>query len=534
MKKRIISSVIALSFCFSALGTRLFFISRNTEYASTQSHVRVKAIDEKRGNIYDCNGELLVNSETETVLLVKPVKSTFSIISEIKGKDFVKETLMNGFFTTVRTDSDKSNYNNPNIATVTTFNRYSDSTAVHLIGYTNSEGDGVCGIEKYYNNDIKKYNGRLSVAYSTDALGRMLVGEDTEIRNESYYKSGGINLTIDKSFQIITETALKNGNVSKGAAVVIDVNNGAIKAVASTPTYDRNDLESYLDDENLPFINRAFSAYPVGSVFKTVTAVSALESGIELETVECVGYTEKSGNKFYCNKRDGHGSVDFKTALAQSCNTYFIETGTQTGGEALLITAEKSGFGKEIDIGNGFTTDSGILPELKELNSDAAVGNLSFGQGKLTATPLQIAAFYCAIANGGIYNKPYIYSGYTDSDGERISAVQNNGKRIMSEYVCNIIKEGMLETTINGTGKTAYSTLFESATKTATAQSGIYDENGNEIKYSWFVGFFPYRNPSYVICIMKENGNSGGIDGAPVFKEISENIYKYENNRDIS
>ena len=534
MKKRIISSVVALAFGFSALGIRLFFISTNTEYASTQSHVRVKEIDEKRGNIYDCNGELLVNSETETVLLVKPDSSTFPIITELKGKAFVKETLMNGYFTTVKTDSLKSNYNNPNIATVTTFNRYSGTTAVHLIGYTNSEGNGVCGIEKYYNNEIKKYNGKLSVAYSTDALGRMLVGEKTEIRNENYYKSGGINLTVDKNFQIITEEALKNGNISKGAAVILDVNSGAIKSVVSTPTYDRNDLGSYLNDENLPFLNRAFSAYPVGSVFKTVTAVSALENNIELETIECVGYTEKSGNKFYCNKRDGHGTVDFKTALSQSCNTYFIEIGTKTGGEALLKTAEKAGFGKEIDIGNGFTTDSGILPELKELNSDAAVGNLSFGQGKLTATPLHVAAFYSAIANGGIYNKPYIYDGYTNCDGERISIAQKGGNRIITEDVCNIIKEAMTETTINGTGKTAYSPLFKSATKTATAQSGIYDENGNEIKYSWFVGFFPYENPSYVICIMKENGNSGGIDGAPVFKEICENIYKHENNRDVS
>lgn len=534
MRKRIISSIVILSLCFSALGVRLFFISNSTEYASSQSHIRVKDIDEKRGNIYDCNGELLVNNKRETVLLIKPHSSTFSIISKIKGKDFVKDTLMEGYFTTVKTENAYTEYNNNNIATVTTFNRYGNSNAVHLIGYTNSDGDGVCGIEKYYDEEIQKYNGKLSVAYSTDALGRMLVGEKTEIRNENYYKSGGIHLTIDKNIQEITEKALEKGKIEKGAAVVLEVSSGAIKSVASTPVYDRNNLEDYLNDERLPFLNRAFSAYPVGSVFKTVTAVSALENGIELTEIECLGLTEKSSNTFHCNKRDGHGVVDFKTAISQSCNTYFIEIGTKLGGKALLKTAQKAGFGKAIDIGNGYMTDSGTLPDLKELNSDAAVGNLSFGQGKLTATPLQISSFYCAIANGGIYNAPYIYNGVTDSNGEYNHSTQETGKRIINKGICDIIKEAMLETTINGTGTMAHSSLFDSATKTATAQSGIYDKNGVEIKYSWFVGFYPYESPQYVICIMKENGNSGGIDGAPVFKEISENIYKYENNRDIS
>ncbi len=534
MKKRIISSIIILSLCFSSLGVRLYFISNSSEYASFQSHIRVKDIDQKRGNIYDCNGELLVNNENETVLLIKPDTSTFSLISEIKGKEFVKDTLMKGYFTTIKVENNKSKYNNPNIATLTTFSRYGDSTAVHLIGYTDSEGNGICGIEKHYDKAIKKYNGKLSVAYSTDALGRMLVGEKTEIRNENYYKSGGIHLTLDRNIQKITEKAMLNGNIEKGAAVVVDVNSGAIKAVASTPVYDRNNLENYLNDKNLPFVNRTFSAYPVGSVFKTVTAISALENGIKLNEIECIGFTEKSGNTFYCNKRDGHGIVDFRTAIAQSCNTYFIETGTKLGGEALLETARKSGFGKAIDIGSGYLTDSGTLPDLKELNSNAAVGNLSFGQGKLTATPLQIAAFYCAIANGGIYNTPYIYNGFTDFSGEYTPATQNMGKRIISEEICHIISEAMLETTLNGTGTMAHSSLFDSATKTATAQSGIYDKNGVEIKYSWFVGFYPFKSPQYVICVMKENGNSGGIDGAPVFKEISENIYKYENNRDIS
>ena len=156
MKKRIIACLVVLSLCFSSLGLRLYFITSNSEYASFQSDIRVKDIDEKRGNIYDCNGELLVNNEKETVLLVKPDISTFSIITEIKGKDFVKDTLMKGYFTVIKTNENVADYNNTNIAKLDTFKRFGDSTAVHLIGYTDQSNNGVCGIEKYYNKEIKK------------------------------------------------------------------------------------------------------------------------------------------------------------------------------------------------------------------------------------------------------------------------------------------------------------------------------------------------------------------------------------------
>ena len=98
----------------------------------------------------------------------------------------------------------------------------------------------------------------------------------------------------------------------------------------------------------------------------------------------------------------------------------------------------------------------------------------------------------------------------------------------MKTETCNIIKESLLNVVKEGTGKSAFTSLFLSCGKTATAQSGQYNENGVEIKHSWYVGFFPYENPQYVICIMKENGISGGIDCAPVFKEVAENIFILE------
>ncbi len=525
MKKRVISVLLIIIISFLTLSGRLFYISSDSKFVSAQPHIRVRELGTKKGTIYDRNGKPLTNRKTKTTICAKPTAENAVTISKLKGKKFVKNTILKGYFTSFDTEKISMINENKDIKKFEIFERFSDTVALHLIGYTDIDGNGVTGIEKHYENEIEKHKGTLSVAYSADALGRMLTGEKIEIRNNNYYSQGGIMLTIDREIQIIVEKALKNGNIDKGAAVVLDVNNSSILACASTPVYERNNLEKDLNSADSPFLNRAFECFPVGSVFKPVTAVAALENGIKLTEFNCKGYIEKSGNKFNCNKLEGHGKIDFNTATAMSCNPYFIDLSTQVGAEKLLKTAKELGFGKSIDLGNGLLTSSGVLPDIKDLNSSAAIGNLGFGQGKLTASPLQIANCFATIANGGIYNEPYVYKGSVNSNGNLIPIIQNNGKRVLSKNTCETIKKAMAKTTTEGTGKTAFTSLFDSCTKTATAQSGQYDKNGIEIKYCWFAGFFPIEKPRYVICILKENGSSGGTDGAPVFKEISENIY---------
>ena len=525
MKKRVISALLVIVISFLLLSGRLFYISSESDFVSAQPHIRVRELGSKKGTIYDRKGLPLTNSQTNEIICAKPSAENAVLISNLMGKKFAKNTVLKGYFTTFTSKKSNQINENDDIKKFNIFQRYSDSIALHLIGYTDIDGNGISGIEKYYQKEIDQYKGNLSVAYSADALGRMLTGERIDIRDNNYYSQGGIMLTIDKDFQIIVEKALTNGNIDKGAAIVLDVNTSAILVCASTPLYERNNIEKYLNALDTPFINRAFECFPVGSVFKPVTAAAALENGVKLNEYNCKGYIEKSGNKFNCNKIDGHGIIDFNTAIAISCNPYFIELSTKIGAKKLLNTAKELGFGKSIDLGNGFVTAQGSLPDIKELNSSAAIGNLGFGQGKLTASPLQIATCFATIANGGIYNEPYIYKGSVDINGNLTPTIQKNGKRVLSKSTCGTIKRAMAKTTTEGTGKSAFSSLFDSCTKTATAQSGQYDENGVEIKYCWFVGFFPIENPRYIICILKENGSSGGTDGAPVFKEISEKIY---------
>lgn len=525
MKKRVIAFILTLNLLFLFLSGRLYKISLNSETASVQSGIRIKEIDTSRGFIYDCNLKPLVNTDFTYTFLIKPSAYTVDLLREKGYENAITEKLTYGNMIFAQSENKNDFTEGEYIQSLPIFERYNDNCALHIIGYTDYTKNGVCGIEKYYNDTLINNNGTLSVAYSADAKGRLLAAEPVEIRNNGYYTPQGIVLTIDKDIQLYAENALKNNNIDNGAVIVLDTQTSAILACASVPCYERSNLEASINSEDAPFLNRGISAYPVGSVFKLVTAVSAMENDVILPYYTCTGSIEKSGNLFNCNKTEGHGSTDLCHAVSQSCNPYFIELGTLTGAEKLLYTAEISGFGKSTDLGNGNFTDSGTLPEISELNSDAAIGNFAFGQGKLTATPLQVGVFLNTIANNGIYREPFLIKGYVNDDGAFSPELNETGYRIFKESTCKTLKNAMYRTTTEGTGKIAFSSLFNSCTKTATAQSGQYDKNGNEIKICWFTGFFPAENPKYTICVIKENGVSGGSDCGPVFKEISENIY---------
>ncbi len=524
MIKRINTFIVCVVLCFAVLTLNLTRIYTQTAAVNISDERRVEIIAETRAGIFDTNGAPLVNNKIIKVVCTVPEQElTAAMRKSGKYENFIKAA-ENGRFYYEQTD-DTDFFEKFSAAQIlTTYGRYADNSAFHIIGYLDSEGNGVDGIEYFCDDTLKKYSGTLSAVYFADALGHILITEPIEIRNENYAGKGGIQLTVDNEFQIIAESALNNGNIEKGAVVITDALSGEILASVSVPNVDRNSIEKSLADENSPFVNRALCAYPVGSVFKAVTAAAALENGITPEKYYCSGKSEKSGNTFYCHNRGGHGEIDLNKALAYSCNPYFIELSTEIGGEKILETAKKLGFGKCCDLGMGFKTESGTLPDKKSLNSDAAVGNFGFGQGELTATPLQLAACYSAIANGGIYYEPYIIKGEIDNSGNVMPFSHSAGVKALDESTCAAITEGLEMTFSDGTGEAAFSSLYKAMGKTATAQSGVFDENGCEINYSWFAGVFACSGRLITVVIVKENGASGSVDGAPIFKEISENI----------
>ena len=172
-----------------------------------------------------------------------------------------------------------------------------------------------------------------------------------------------------------------------------------------------------MDEKGAPLLNRAFSSYPVGSVFKLVVAAAALEKGVSTSLVyDCPGSISVDGMEFKCFNGVGHGKVDLEKAIAYSCNGYFIKLTEQMKPEELLSMAEKLGFGSSVELAPGMSSSAGNLPVKKDLSNPKAKANFSFGQGDLLATPLQIAAMVNTIASGGLYTEPSLVEGLVDEN----------------------------------------------------------------------------------------------------------------------
>ncbi|MCL2513089.1 MAG: penicillin-binding transpeptidase domain-containing protein, partial [Oscillospiraceae bacterium] len=332
--------------------------------------------------------------------------------------------------------------------------------------------------------------------------------------------------TLDKDIQAIAETALAESGFAKGAAVVLDAETSEILAMASCPTFSPLKLAESLYNENSPFLNRAIAAYSVGSAFKTTVLAAALEAGgNEGFTCVCDGGIDIADVHFNCNNRMGHGLVDMKAATALSCNVYFILLGQKLGAGPIINMAENMGFGREIELSDNFYAPAGILPDGNESSLPGAVANLSFGQGKLLASPLQLAAAYNCFANGGVYREPYLLKEMLDGEGEIYAIYKpENENRAFSKETADKIKDFLEYTVTNGTGAAAKPESMAAAGKTATAQSGQFS-GGAEILQTWFVGFAPADKPKYTVAVMIEDGNSGSSDAAPLFEKIIDEIF---------
>ncbi|MBQ6579210.1 MAG: penicillin-binding protein 2, partial [Oscillospiraceae bacterium] len=402
--------------------------------------------------------------------------------------------------------------------------RYSEETsAPHIVGYI-SGGKGVFGAEKSFDEFLSENGKSLSVSYYTDGTGRLLSGEEIVLDSEEVFEKSGVVLTLDSKIQKITEKALSEGT-EKGAAVVMDIKNGEILASASVPDFEPEKVPEYLNSENSPFVNRAFSAYSVGSTWKILVAAAALESGISPEkTFECNGKTEVDGRIYKCHWETGHGEINMEKALEISCNPYFINLAIETGGEKILETAKNLGFGNPSCFGENWFSASGNLPSEEELFSKTVLASFAFGQGKLLATPVQLAVLASAIGNGGYAVTPKIVLGTFDRNGIWEGTPDYSKNRVMSIKTAETVKKMMINVVENGSGKNAKPEKGSAGGKTASAQTGQFDKNGNEIIHAWFIGFYPAENPEYAVAVLAEGMDSGGDHAAPIFKKICDGI----------
>ncbi|MBW7573311.1 peptidoglycan D,D-transpeptidase FtsI family protein [Caproiciproducens faecalis] len=525
MEKRTAAFFGVFMLCMFLCVLSLYTVSDGAQLAATannQSSYKL-VVAKTRGTIYDCNKVALTGAGKEYAAAVAPSVEGAAALSKVlpeKEMEDLYPSLTAGKPFALKLPQSVSA---GGIDVFTLDKRYADKqTAVHILGYLDGSGAGAAGIEKAFNKQLTQNQGQISITYKVDAVNRVLAGEDKKISDSSYLQNSGVVLTIDKNIQEIAEKAAGK-YLTKGAVIVTEVPSCKIRAMVSLPDFSPNNIAAALNAEDSPLVNRCLCAYNVGSVFKLVSASAALEYGISPDTqYTCTGSIDVDGGIFHCFNGESHGSENMKAAVAQSCNAYFVNLMKQVPQAQFLLMAQSMGFGRSFEIAPGITSASGNLPTLKSLNIPRALANFSFGQGDLTATPLQIAAMVNAIASGGEYTQPYLYEGIVDENlNNTAKAPAQKSTQVISQNTVVLLRDFMKESIETGTSKKGKPTTGGAGAKTATAQTGRY-VNSVESVESWFAGFYPYENPKYVITVFAEDGTGGGATCGPVFKEIAD------------
>lgn len=501
-----------------------------TEYAGAGAHCFTVDVGDVRGEILDCRGERLTDADYTFIAAAKPTqKAAAGLKNVIDSETFelAAEKMKNG--NAVTADIGKTVIeDNEDITVIKKEIRYEkNQPARHLVGYVNSDGRGVTGIEKSF--DSLLYTGKSKqVRFSADAYGRIISGAQTQLVNTNI-KRGSVTLTIDRRIQLAAENALDECGVICGGAVVLDAESGAIRAMASRPDYDTDSLADYLNADNSPLVNRGLEAYAVGSVFKIAVAAAALEKGIDDFNYTCSGICEVGGTSFHCSNHKAHGELNMQKALECSCNTYFINLAQKVGTEKILEITGKLGFGQEIRLADGIVSKSGAVPAADALGKSGELANFSFGQGGFTATMLQLAQMTSAAANGGSYAEPYVVEKTETADGEIKTHKAKYPVCAFGKRTAERLTEMLVSVVENGNAKKAKpDNGVKAAGKTATAQTGSFNSDGTEICNTWFCGYFPADNPEYAVVVLKQGGSSGAEDCAPVFKKIADKIYNLQ------
>ncbi len=511
-----------ISLCFMALLLKIVDINREN-YSSVTRNQSTKTLiaGEKRGTVYDRNYIPLTESKSRLVAAVTPVVQSAEYLKDYFSAEELTERISDGYPFLCSVNEE---INNEHIRTFSVPVRYcEDILAPHIIGYLDSEGKGVSGIEKAYNQYLTENSGKLTVSFQVDAVGRVLAGMDKTVTDSNFSSKAGVVLTLDSRIQNIAESALRESRIESGAALVMKAGTGELLAVASVPSFHPDRVGESLKKDNSPLVNKAFCSYSVGSVFKSIVAAFALESGISAEeTYECKGEITVGDTTFRCYNGKAHGETDMASALENSCNTYFVKLSQRLDSEKLLSLCRQLGIGESDILAPSMVTSSGTLPDEESLKLKGNFANFSFGQGTFSATPLQLASAYHALAMGYAV-KPVLVRGLTDCVGLMTLTEKTKTEKTFSDDTVKRIRE-MLSGVVNeGLADNAKSELVSLSGKTGTAQSGIYVE-GKEICRTWFTGFFPSDNPSYIVVVLNENGEGGNVDCAPVFRKICEGI----------
>jgi penicillin-binding protein 2 len=434
---------------------------------------------------------------------------------------------------------------------------FSSETA-HILGYVaavseqEQNGDplldlpgfriGKNGVEKIYEENLRGKAGASQV--EVNAVGRVI----RELERQEGQPGQDTVLTVDMALQSFTVQRL-NQEVS-AAAVLLDVRNGDVLALASTPAYDPNEFaqglsaESWrmlLRDPRSPLINKAIAGtYAPGSTFKLVVTLAALEAGVMPvdQEVFCRGFTQFGNTRFHCWKKHGHGSVAMVEAIQHSCDVYFYEVARRVGVDRIEKMAKRFGLGDRvgIDLPNEKT---GLIPTqqwklestgVKWQNGETLITGI--GQGFVLATPLQLAVMTSRIANGGFAVKPRLVRPLASQPNAREAPHMGISREHMA-----LVQEGMNRVTNHERGTAFRARIrepgMEMAGKTGTSQvrriskrerdSGVIKNENKpweERDHAVFIGYAPVRSPRYAAAVLVEHGGGGSAVAAPIARDL--------------
>lgn len=578
IQRRIYLLSIVAAVIFLILLSRLWFLQfievDRLRAMSENNRLRFISVAASRGVLLDRNGKVIVNNTPSFSLAVIPneVKDKESLLDNLsrllkidrgellsrweKGKGRAKYyplVLASGLSRDQVEFFEENNLRLPGLEIeVKPVREYPEgSLAAHMLGYIAevsekelenaafadyNPGDyvGKNGIERSYEKYLHGDDGGRQI--EVDARGRLLrtLSETFPVPGQS------LLLTVDLELQRAAEMALGD----KAAAVVaMDVNNGEILAMASSSQFDPalftsrmppEQWKAYLEDKRRPLENKALKGqYPPGSTFKLVTALAGLSEGLidANSTVNCTGVYKVGTGKFHCWNRKGHGTVNLRKALRESCDVYFYMLGEKLGVDRIADYAGRFGLGQSLGIDmegekNGFVPT--IAWKEKKTGQKWYRGetlSVSIGQGYLTATPVQLAAMTAGLATNGTIYRPHLVKKILDRDGNTIKEFQ---PEVLKKFDLNpehfrLVKEGLWAVVNEPGGTGAAARLYEVkvAGKTGTSQVVKLKDSKQSVAYqhrdhALFVAFAPYDKPEIAVAVVVEHGEHGGGAAAPV------------------
>ena len=444
--------------------------------------------------------------------------------------------------------------------------RYPEQLAAHVFGYVSEASDrdvsldeslksgdivGQSGVEKIYNQLLMGTDGAKRVVVNS-------VGREIRMLDEEPPRGGKrLQLTLDLDLQKALEDGFRTSGYN-GASVILDPRSGEVLAFASMPGFDPNAFASGIDratwaslntDEFRPLQDRAVQGrYPAGSTFKMAVAAAALEEGLITPDfkVYCPGHAVFYGRSFACSLPGGrgHGMVDLRHAIEDSCNVYFYTIGNMLGIDKIHKWATLLGLGEKtgIDLPN---ETQGLVPspEWKRQNTKnhekwyaGETISVSIGQGAVWLTPVSEAVYISALANGGTRVTPHLLKAIDEGTGWKpMPPPAPKSVVTLKQETIEAIRDG-LWMVVNGTGTGGRAKIegYDVSGKTGTAQV-ISNEGAKAAKgkgsekdlrdNGWFVFFAPRDNPQIAGAVMVEHGGHGGVTAAPIARHVLDTFF---------